>query len=162
MKPILNLLLAMGFLSGVVPSVFGAEPSELKHFPAAEAGMDRFVIVLSQKELDQVPNFRVEVIVGKTMLTDGVNNVRLENAIEPRTLNGWGYPYYEVTGSGSLLSTMMLPTPGTPQVKRFVPGSSHTVRYNSRLPIVVYAPKGYEVRYRIGEAPETTEKAEKG
>ena len=40
--------------------------------------------------------------------------------------------------------------------------SSLQIRYNSRLPVVVYAPDGYEIRYRIWKASEAIEKAEKG
>lgn len=47
-------------------------------------------------------------------------------------------------------------------VKTFVAGTPLLVRCNSRLPIVVYAPTGYQVRYRIWHAPADAEKAEKG
>jgi len=143
-------------------SAFGAEHPELKAFPPAKEGMERFVIVLSDKERVEEDAFRVEIIVGKEMLTDGVNVVRLGNTIEPRPLSGWGYTYYEVTDSSATMSTMMAPPPGAPMVKTFVAATPLLVRYNSRLPIVVYAPIGYEVRYRIWQAPEAAEKAEKG
>ena len=48
---------------------------------------------------------------------------------------------------------------GAPKVKTLVTAAPLHVRYNSRLPIVVYAPSGYEVRYRIWSASETTHKA---
>lgn len=107
-------------------------------------------------------DFRVELIVGKKMLTDGVNRVRLANAIETRTLEGWGYTYYEVAGPSETLSTLMAPPEGAPQLEAFVTAAPLQVRYNSRLPIVVYAPSGYEVRYRIWSASATTQTAEKG
>jgi ecotin len=56
----------------------------------------------------------------------------------------------------------MAPSTGAPQVKTFVTASPLYVPYNSRLPIVVYAPAGYEVRYRIWQAAKETHKAEKG
>jgi ecotin len=36
-------------------------------------------------------------------------------------------------------------------VNRFITlgGEPYLIRYNSRLPVVVYAPEGVEVRYRI-------------
>jgi len=149
-------------LVGLSASAFGAEHPELKAFPPAKEGMERFVIVLPQKERGEEDAFQVEIIVGKDMLTDGVNLVRLGSIIEPRPLTGWGYTYYEVTGSSETLSTMMAPPTGAPMVKTFVTASPLQVRYNSRLPIVVYVPTGCEVRYRIWQAPETTTKAEKG
>jgi len=142
--------------------VLGAEHPELKAFPAAKEGVERFVIVLPHKERGEENAFKVELIPGKTMLTDGVNLMRLGTTIEARPLKGWGYTYYEVTGRDLAMSTLMAPPPGTPQVKKFVSGKPLLIRYNSRLPVVVYAPKGYEIRYRIWKAPPTSEKAEKG
>jgi ecotin len=158
----LKTLLLSICLAGFSVSVFGAEHPELKAFPPAKDGMERFVIVLPPKERGEEDDFQVEIIVGKEMLTDGVNRVRLGNTIEPRPLPGWGYTYYEVIGSSASMSTMMAPPPGAPMVKTFVTGTPLLVRYNSRLPIVVYVPTGYEVRYRIWLAPGTAEKAEKG
>jgi ecotin len=51
-----------------------------------------------------------------------------------------------------MMSTMMAAPEGSEKVERFVPGSPLLIRYNSRLPIVVYAPEGYEIRYRIWAA----------
>ncbi len=143
-------------------SAFGAEHPQLKAFPSAEEGMERFVIVLPHKERGEEEGFQVEIIVGKTMLTDGVNLLRLGNKIEPRPLKGWGYTYYKVTGPGVTASTLMAVPEGTPQVEKFVPATPLLIPYNSRLPVVIYVPKGLEVRYRIWTAPETTEKAVQG
>jgi ecotin len=140
----------------------GADHPELKAFPPAQEGMQRFVIALPHKERGEEDDFRVEIIVGKQMLTDGVNLVRLANAIEARTLEGWGYTYYEVTGPSETLSTLMAPPEGAPKVEAFVTAAPLQVRYNSRLPIVVYAPRGYAVRYRIWSASETVQSAETG
>jgi ecotin len=156
------LAAAMIALALCSASASGAEHPELGAFPPAKDGMERFVIVLPHKERGEEDNFQVEIIVGKDMLTDGVNRVRLGNTIEPRPLPGWGYTYYEVTGPAATMSTMMAPPPGAPMVRSFVTGTPLLVRYNSRLPIVVYVPTGYEVRYRIWQAPGTAEKAEKG
>ena len=41
------------------------------------------------------------------------------------------------------MSTMMAPPPGAEQVKRFVAGESLMIRYNSRLPIVIYGARGF-------------------
>jgi ecotin len=60
------------------------------------------------------------------------------------------------------MSTMMAVPPGTPKAEKFVSGAPLLIRYNSRLPVVIYAPKGLEIRYRIWQAPQKTNKAEKG
>lgn len=160
MKARVNQLLIMTLLA-VSFSAFGAEHPELKAFPPAKDGMERFVITLPHKERGEEDAFKVELIVGKEMLTDGVNQIRLGNTIEPHPLKGWGYTYYEVAESSVAISTMMAPPEGTPMVKTFVTAAPLQVRYNSRLPIVVYVPKGYEVRYRIWKASDTIKKAEK-
>ena len=160
MRNTLTQLLILGLVVLSMPA-FGAEHPELKAFPAAKEGMERFVIVLPHKERGEEDAFQVELIVGKEMLTDGVNLVRLANTIAARPLEGWGYTYYEVTGPTETVSTMMAPPAGAPQVKKFVTAAPLQIAYNSRLPIVVYAPKGYEVRYRIWQASKRTRKAEK-
>ena len=125
---------------------------ELKPFPAAEQGMKRFVVVLPEKTRAEEVDFKVELISGKTMLTDGVNQVRHGSTIEARPLKGWGYTFYEVTGQDTTMSTMMAAPEGSEKVEQFVSGAPLLIRYNSRLPIVVYAPEGYELRYRIWTA----------
>ena len=161
MNPALTYLLILGFLT-LGGSAIAAEHPELKAFPRAEEGMQRSVIVLPHKERGEEDGFKVELIVGREMLVDGVNRISLGNAIEPRTLEGWGYTYYEVTGPSETISTLMAPPEGAPKVKAFVTAAPLQIQYNSRLPIVVYAPSGYEVRYRIWSASETTYVAEEG
>ena len=158
MKKIVALLLAVNILAFGLPAA-GADHPELKAFPEAREGMERFVIVLPHKERGEEDDFMVELIAGRTLLADGVNQMRLGNAIEPRTLEGWGYTYYEVTGPSVVMNTLMAPPEEAPMVERFVAAAPLRIHYNSRLPIVVYAPEGYEVRYRIWQASETTGQA---
>jgi ecotin len=40
-----------------------------------------------------------------------------------------------------------------------VRGEGFLLRYNSKLPVVVYVPNGFEVRYRIWRADESIGKA---
>lgn len=135
-------------------SALAAAAEPLDAFPATKEGMARFVILLPPKEREEEERLKVEVIVGKEMLADGVNQLQLGNSIEPRSLEGWGYTYYEVSGSSDVVSTLMVAAEETEKVVAFVSAPSIQVRYNSRLPIVVYAPLGYEVRYRLWQAGE--------
>ena len=50
--------------------------------------------------------------------------------------------------------TLMAVDPNAPKVVRFITlgGDPYLIRYNSRMPIVVYVPEGVEVRYRIWTA----------
>jgi ecotin len=133
-------------------SLNAAEHTQLKAFPDAQQGMQRYVIELTHKERDGEQDFRVQLIVGKNMETDGINLIRLGTSIEALPLKGWGYTYYEAKPESATLSTMMAAPEGAPQVMQFVIAAPLMIRYNSRLPIVVYVPVGYEVRYRVWAA----------
>lgn len=126
---------------------------QLKAFPTVEEGMLRHVIVLPHKEQSEEIDFKVELVAGKVMETDGVNLYSLGNNIEAVPLKGWGYTFYRVAASDNPMSTMMAPPPDAEKISKLVTGKPMLIRYNSRLPIVVYAPAGYEVGYRIFEAP---------
>ena len=147
---ILTLLLATAG-----SAIAGSQPvhPQLKAFPAATTGMTRFVIALADKERGEEDSFKVELVAGKTLITDGVNQLKLGASLEPQPLEGWGYTYYQVSGSDNVMSTLMATPEGQQQVEKFVGGEPLLIRYNSRLPIVIYAPEGYEIRYRIWQAP---------
>ncbi len=151
MKTILTQLLVVGLALFSLPA-FAAEHSQLKAFPPAADGMERIVIELPHKERGEEDSFKVELIPGKVMLTDGVNLTRIGLSIVPHPLKGWGYTYYEVTGSDVAISTLMAVPESQEKVSTFVHGSSLHIQYNSRLPIVIYMPRGYEIQYRIWSA----------
>lgn len=146
----------------VTSAAIGEDHKYLKAFPQAGDGMVRYVIELPHKERGEDNGFRVEITVGKEMVTDGVNLARLAGKIEAKPLKGWGFTYYEVAKFGPVATTRIGVRPGAPKVKKFVSIPSMTIAYNSRIPLVVYVPEGGEVRYRIWKASETTEKANKG
>ena len=59
------------------------------------------------------------------------------------------------------MSTMMA-CPDQQKTKKFVTaslGDDAMLRYNSKLPIVIYAPENVEVKYRIWEAQEAVQSA---
>ena len=141
---------------------YGADHPELKPFPKAKNGMERFVIALPEKKRGEDTGYKVELIPGKTMMTDGVNSYFMGASLEPKNLQGWGYTYYEIKGGGAVGSTLIGVPPGQPQVKRFVQGKPLLIRYNSRLPIVIFAPKDFEIKYRIWSVSGKPQKADKG
>jgi ecotin len=63
-----------------------------------------------------------------------------------------------------MAGTRMAVDPNAPKVNRFVTlgGEPRLIRYNSLLPVVVYAPEGVEVRYRIWSAGPDTKVIEHG
>lgn len=119
---------------------------ELKPFPAAWKGFDRFVIDLPQRDAED--NYMVELMAGKTLKVD-CNNHGLIGSWQTKDVKGWGYTYYQYTSAGKTRSTLMACPDKTLQDK-FI-SSTKQVRYNSKLPIVVYVPKGFQVKYKIWE-----------
>jgi ecotin len=133
--------------------VFATEAQEnLKPFPPAAAGQARHVIFLPERANEG--DFKVELLVGRIVVTDAVNQKMMGGAFVDKNLQGWGFTYYEAT-LDRVATTLMMPPPGSPQVERFVHMQGKLVRYNSRLPIVIYTPEDAEVRYRIWSAGET-------
>lgn len=147
----MNLRIAAGLLLLLPLIALGREADPLDAFPPPQDGMTRFVIQLPVLDGDEAA-FRVELVAGRVMSTDGVNQMRMDTALEAHNLEGWGYSYYEMTGSGRTISTRMAPPEGAAAVERFVGGSPEIVGYSSRMPIVVYVPEGFEVRYRVWAA----------
>ncbi len=134
----------------------------MKAFPPADAGMVRHVLNLPQQ--DDETAFQVELIAGKTVQVDAVNQYFFGGKIEEETISGWGFPRYNVSKLGPMAGTLMAVDPNAQKVNRFVTlgGSPLLIRYNSKLPIVVYAPDGVEVRYRIWSAGPESKVIEQG
>ena len=128
----------------------------MKAFPPAEAGMVRQVLQLPQQADESA--FKVELIAGKTVQIDAANRYFFGGKIEEETIEGWGFPRYVVSPLGPMAGTLMAVEPEGPKVSRFITmaGEPRLFRYNSRLPIVVYAPEGVEIRYRIWSAGSET------
>jgi ecotin len=134
----------------------------MKAFPPAEAGMVRYVLHLPKQQDESA--FKVELIVGKTVQVDERNRYFFGGKIEEETIQGWGFPRYLVKKLGPMAGTLIAIDPNTPKVNRFIAlgREPYLIRYNSRLPIVVYVPKGVEVRYRIWSAGRDTKAMDKG
>jgi ecotin len=134
----------------------------LKAFPPAEAGMVRHVLQLPEQEDESA--FKVELVVGKTVQTDAYNRHFFVGEIVEETIEGWGFPRYVVRELGPMAGTLMAVDPAAPKVDRFVSlgGEPFLIRYNSRLPVVVYVPEGVEVRYRIWSAGSELKTMEQG
>jgi ecotin len=155
----LNFITALCFLCAI-GSAQAAD--NMKAFPPPEDGMVRYVLqVLKQ---DDESTFKVELIVGKTVKLDKGNRYFFGGKIEVETIKGWGFPRYNVSKLGPMAGTMMAIDPNAPKVNRFITlgGEQYLIRYNSRLPIVVYAPSDVEVRYRIWRASPEVKMMDKG
>ena len=121
----------------------------LKPYPETIDSLERYVIFVDKQADESL--FEVELVAGKVLEAD-CNNHRLIGSFTESTVQGWGYNYYVFETEGNIISTMMM-CPGA-KTEKFIAGESLSVRYNSRLPIVVYLPKGYELKYKIWTAGE--------
>lgn len=121
----------------------------MKAFPPPEEGMVRYVLQLPKQ--DDEFAFKVELIVGKTVQLDAGNRYFFGGKIDAVSIEGWGFTRYVVRQLGPMAGTLMGVDPNVPKVDRFITlgGEPYIIRYNSRLPVVVYVPEGVEVRYRI-------------
>ncbi|MDY7790776.1 serine protease inhibitor ecotin [Burkholderia ubonensis] len=128
-----------------------------KMFPQASAGQQRAVIALPA--LADEAGARVELMIGKTLQTD-CNQQWFGGELSAETVQGWGYTYYRLSDVKGPASTLMA-CPGQALRERFVQvrGEDQLLRYNSRLPIVVYVPDGFEVRYRVWRASDDVKRA---
>ena len=157
MKTWLGISLVYLFAISAAPAA-----DSLEAFPPAGEGMVRYVLELP-KQADESDHM-VELIVGKTVRVDAQNRYFFGGRIEAETIAGWGYTKYTVSKIGPMAGTLMAVDPNAPEVERFVTlgGEPYLVRYNSRLPIVIYIPEAAEVRYRIWSAGDQTQALEKG
>ncbi|AOY98515.1 ecotin [Cupriavidus sp. USMAHM13] len=122
----------------------------IKMFPAAQAGQKRFVIALPADPSEA--DLRVELMIGKTLRVD-CNQHWFGGSLREETVQGWGYTYYRLDEAKGPAATMRA-CPGQEDRDAFVQvrGDTQLLRYNSRLPLVVYVPDGFEVRYRLWRA----------
>ncbi|WP_447740225.1 serine protease inhibitor ecotin [Pseudomonas laurentiana] len=134
-----------------------ASLKDIAPYPEAEKGFTRQVIHLPAQADESA--YQLEIIAGKTLPVD-CNRQRLGGSLEQLTLEGWGYNYYRLEKVSGPVSTLMA-CPDGKKTNAFVPvvGDGFMLRYNSKLPVVVYAPKDVEVRYRVWSASQDVQKA---
>lgn len=140
----LFLILPILLISACATAMPGQE--DLAPWPPAEAGETRFVIRLPAMEDES--SHRVELEIGKEMEVD-CNRHWFGGTFERQVVSGWGYPLYRLSGVAGPAATMMA-CPEESKRTAFVGVrlDDPFLGYNSKLPIVVYVPEGFIVRYR--------------
>jgi ecotin len=147
-------LLAAG-AAGAVPRL------DLAPYPGPAAGQNRWVIQLpgvlppnpDPAMSPSAADWRVELIVGREVEVD-CNRAFFSGRIRSETIPAAGTKVYRVSNVSPIGTTRMACPPGTPRRKVFLPmgGKPYVVPYNVSRPIVVYAPRDLEVRWRLWKA----------
>lgn len=162
---------AAAALVGLQAAPVAAVPRlDLNPYPAAAPGENRWVIQLPgvlnpavDGSLATDPrDWRVELIVGRELPAD-CNRQLLRGRIRSETVPGWGYTIHRVSGGGAAISTRMACPPDRSAGPAFVPlaGEPFLVPYSASLPIVIYAPRDLQVRWRIWKAESRQQEAQR-
>lgn len=118
---------------------------DLYMYPSATDSLVRHIITLPPQMNEE--DYKIEIYAGRVIEID-CNSHGFIGIFTEKDVEGWGYPYFEFNTNGQIWSTLI----GCPESSlhdEFVHGESKLVRYNSRLPLVVYTPPTYTVRYKL-------------
>ncbi|MDD2552692.1 MAG: ecotin family protein [Dysgonamonadaceae bacterium] len=129
-------------------SINAEAAKQLKSFPEAMEDYDRYVIYLPEEADEE--SLRLEVIPGVTKRVD-CNTHWLIGDFETKAVEGMGYEYMVFESNGDIASTRMA-CPDDELIEKFVAANGDFGRYNSQLPVVVFVPKGIELKYKIWKA----------
>ena len=123
----------------------------LSMYPESLENTNRHIISLPVQEDESLYN--LEIWSGKTEMVD-CNKHLISGSFKKHLVKGWGYFYYEFIPNDHQLSTRMA-CPDTTLTEKFIRSNTEHIRYNSKLPIVVYCPKGYSIQYSIWSKDKT-------
>lgn len=124
------------------------ESLEIEMFPKAETGFKQVYIQVPIVENEE--NYKIELHIGKETSVD-CNQHFMNGQLSEQNLEGWGYTYFKVESDGAISSTKMACLDSKLE-RKFITLTPQLVRYNSKLPIVVYVPENFSVKYKIFKA----------
>ena len=124
------------------------ESLEIEMFPKAETGFKQVYIQVPVVENEE--NYKIELHIGKETSVD-CNQHFMNGQLSELNLDGWGYTYFKVESDGAISSTKMACLDSKLE-RKFITLTPQLVRYNSKLPVVVYVPENFSVKYKIFKA----------
>lgn len=124
---------------------------QLKSFPESMEGYDRYVIYLPKQDNEEA--LRLEVIPGIMKEVD-CNTHWLIGEFDTKEIEGMGYDYMVFESNGDVAATRMA-CPDNQLIEKFVAANGNFGRYNSQLPVVIFVPKGVELKYNVWKAHDT-------
>lgn len=120
----------------------------LDAFEAPAASERREVLWLApQDDLEAESDRWVQLRAGVLAEVDGVNRHWLTGELRADILDGWGYDLHRFVGGAEIAATRV-GGEGAPR-QEWVWSQASMVRYNSRLPLVVYLPRALRLSYRL-------------
>lgn len=152
---LLSAILFMAFFQILNSQSESMNDKDYNMFPEAQSGMKKAMIFLDKLENEN--NYKVEIIATKMAKVDNCNTHNLSGQFNVENLDGWGYNYYVFNTKGFIMSTRMACPGNTKEEREVFAGNTEFVRYNSRLPIVVYIPEDCMLKYKIWEPGEIQE-----
>ncbi|MDD2477217.1 MAG: ecotin family protein [Dysgonamonadaceae bacterium] len=129
-------------------SINPSAAQQLKYFPEMMEDYDRYVLYLPE-EVDE-ESLRLEIMPGITKEVD-CNTHWVIGDFETKEVEGMGYEYYVFKSDGDIASTRMA-CPDNKLTEKFVAANGQFGRYNSKISVVVFVPKGMELKTKTWKA----------
>ncbi|MGG6232358.1 ecotin family protein [Tenacibaculum sp. SDUM215027] len=149
-------LIAFLTITSVAVGQTSLTKTDVSIYPKPEKGFKQMIIEVPHSDNDS--NKKIEFVIGKWMEVDTCNKHGLVGSIEKKELKGWGYSYYDFKTDGGVISTRMACMENS-VIRKFISSQPKIVRYNGKLPIVIYVPEGYEVQFKIFKAEDDVYRA---
>ncbi|RKF13255.1 ecotin [Alginatibacterium sediminis] len=113
-------------------------------------GLQKYSVELPMLEDENV--VKIELVVSKAGEYD-CNERFISGSLDRKSLEGWGYSYYELAEYDKPMPQTLMACPEDMPKRSsasIVPGELRN--YNSKIPLVVYLPEGYDLAYRVWSA----------
>lgn len=137
--------LIQGILLFMFLSLVSFSETDISMYPKAEKNWKKHIFILAEKEKEE--DFQIELKFGKDVLVDCNQYFFLGGEIHEKTVEGWGYPYYEFSAGKSEMVGTLMGCPSEEKTKKRVYYSQgdKMLPYNSKLPLVIYTPEDIKV-----------------